>query len=289
MTLPNFVVIGAPKAGTGSLHDYLRQHPDIYMPKKKDPRFFCVWEGANRLRFPVQTLAEYAALFAEVRGETAIGESTALYFWSPVAPARMQATIPEARLIVSLREPVQRAFSIYHMNLRTEGHNRGLSFLQALKVDPILQRTYHRGLSAWLEHFDRRQIKVLLFEDLARDTLGTVQGLFAWLGVDPGFEPDLKIANPGGVPRARWFHRLMTNDHLRSFARNNLPEALVYKAKDLRSLNLDKTRMRMTEEERAVAYAFFEEDILRTQDLLDLDLSRWLLRPAARAARAAAA
>ena len=91
MTLPNFVVIGAPKAGTGSLHDYLRQHPDIYMPKKKDPRFFCVWEGANRLRFPVQTLAEYEALFADVRGETAIGESTALYFWSPVAPARMQA------------------------------------------------------------------------------------------------------------------------------------------------------------------------------------------------------
>lgn len=276
MTLPNFVVIGAPKAGTGSLHDYLRQHPDIYMPKKKDPRFFCVWEGANRLRFPVQTLEEYEALFAEVGGETAIGESTALYFWSKVAPARMKATIPEARLIVSLREPVQRAFSIYHMNLRTEGHNEGLSFLQALEVDPILQRTYHGGLSAWLAHFDRSRIKVLLFDDLAKDTLATVQGLFAWLGVDPGFEPDLKISNPGGVPRSRWFHRLMTNDRLRSFARQNLPEAWVYKAKDLRSLNLDKSRMQMTAEERAGAYAFYRDDILRTQELLDIDLSRWL-------------
>jgi hypothetical protein len=285
MTLPNFVVIGAPKAGTGSLHDYLRQHPDIYMPKKKDPRFFCVWEGANRLRFPVQTLAEYEALFADARGETAIGESTALYFWSPVAPARMKATIPDARLIVSLREPVQRAFSIYHMNLRTEGHNAGLSFLEALKVDPILQRTYHRGLAAWLAHFDRSRIEVLLFEDLATDALGTVQGLFAWLGVDPRFEPDLKISNPGGVPRSRRFHRLMTNDRLRSFARENLPEALVYKAKDLRSLNLDKTKMRMTDEERAGAYAFYEEDILRTQDLLDMDLSRWL-RPEQAAAAA---
>jgi hypothetical protein len=284
VTLPNFIVIGAPKAGTGSLHDYLRQHPDIYMPNKKDPRFFCVWQGANRLRFPVQTLAEYEALFADVAGETAIGESTALYFWSKVAPARIKATVPDAKLIVSLREPVQRAFSIYHMNLRTEGHNEGLSFLQALEVDPLLRRTYHGGLSAWLEHFDRRQIKVLLFEDLARDTLGTVQGLFAWLGVDPGFEPDLKISNPGGVPRARWLHRLMTNDHLRTFARKKLPEALVYKAKDLRSLNLDKSRMRMTEAERAGAYAFFEEDILRTQDLLDMDLTGWLRSKQAQAA-----
>jgi hypothetical protein len=171
---------------------------------------------------------------------------------------------------------VQRAFSIYHMNLRTEGHNEGLSFLEAIKVDRLLQRTYHEGLSAYLERFDRSRLKVILFEDLARDTMRSVQSIFGFLGVDPGFEPDLKISNPGGVPRSKWFHRIMTNDHLRTFARNNLPESWVYKAKDLRSLNLDRARMRMTEEERAGAYAFYKDDILRTQDLLDIDLSRWL-------------
>lgn len=276
MTLPNFIVIGAPKAGTGSFHDYFRQHPDIYMPKKKDPRYFCAWDGANPLRFPVQTLADYEALFDDVRGETAIGESTALYLWSKIAPPRMKATIPDTRLIVSLREPVQRAFSIYHMNLRTEGHNEGLSFLEALKADHYLQRTYHTGLSAYLEHFNRDKLKVVLFEDLAKDTMRTVQSVFEFLGVDPSFEPDLKISNPGGVPRSKWFHRLMTNDYLRTFARNTLPEAWVYKAKDLRSLNLDKAKMRITEEERAGAFEFYRDDILRTQDLLDIDLSRWL-------------
>jgi hypothetical protein len=283
MTLPNFVVIGAPKAGTGSFHDYLRQHPDIFMPKKKDPRYFCAWENANRLRFPVQTLEEYEALFADVRGEKAIGESTALYLWSKIAPQRMQETIPDARLIISLRDPVQRAFSIYHMNLRTEGHNEGLSFLEALRVDRILQRTYHEGLSAYLARFDRAKLKVVLFEELSRDTLRTVQSVFEFLEVDPGFEPKLKIANPGGVPRSKWFHRVMTNDHLRTFARNNLPESWVYKAKDIRSLNLDKDRMRITEEEEAVAFAFYKDDILRTQDLLDIDLSRWMQRDQAAA------
>jgi Sulfotransferase family len=254
------------------------------MPKKKDPRFFCFWGQPNKLRFPVRSLEDYEALFEGVAGETAIGESTALYFFSKIAAGRIRETIPEARLIVSLREPVQRAFSIYHMNLRTEGQNEGLSFLEALKVDPILQQTYHSALAAYLEHFDRSRIKVILFEELSKDTMQTVQSLFGFLGVDPAFEPDLKISNPGGVPRSKWFHRLMTNDHLRTWSRSYLPRSWVYAAKDLRSLNLDKSKMQMTEEERALGYAFFRDDILRTQDLVDLDLSRWLRPEDAKAA-----
>jgi hypothetical protein len=284
MTLPNFLVIGVPKGGTGSLHDYFRQHPEIFMPAKKDPRWFCFDNQRNKLRFPVRSLEAYEALFAEAKGEKAIGESTALYFWSAIAPQKVRDTIPDTKLIVSLREPVQRAFSFYHMNLRTEGRNEGLSFLEALQVDPLMQRTYHAGLSAWLAHFDRSQIEVILFEDLAKDTLRTVQSLFAFLGVDPGFVPDLKISNPGGVPRSKWFHRLMTNDHLRTWSRTYLPRSWVYAAKDLRSLNLDKSKMQMTEEERAGAYAFFRDDILRTQDLAGVDLSRWLRPDDAKAA-----
>ena len=276
MTLPNFLVIGAPKAASGSLRDYLRQHPEIFMPAKKDLRYFAYRGQTNRLRFPAATLEEYAAMFGDVRNEKAIGEASDMYFWSKMAPGKIHETIPDVKLIVSLREPVQRAFSIYHMNLRTEGQNEGLSFLQALKADPILQRTYHEALSAYLELFDRSQMKIILFEELSKNTLRTVQSLFEFLGVDPGFEPDLKISNPGGVPKSKWIHRLMTNDHLRTWARNHLPESWVYAAKDVRSFNLDKSRMQMTPEEREVAYDFFKEDILRTQDLVGMDLSRWL-------------
>lgn len=284
MTLPNFIIIGAPKAGTGSLRNYLRQHPEVFMTVRKDPRFFCYHGQTNRLRYPVTTLSEYEALFSAVRGEKAIGEATANYFWSKIAPERIQATIPEARLIVSLREPAQRAFSIYHMNLRTEGQNESLGFLPALKADPILQRAYYDDLKAYLDRFDRRQMKIILFEDLAGDPLATVQSLYRFLGVDPGFVPDLKVDNPGGVPKSRWLHRLMTDDRLRTWARNTLPEAWVAAAKDMRSFNLDKRKMRMTEEEREGAAAFFREDILKTQELIGMDLSRWLGPAAAKAA-----
>ena len=96
--------------------------------------------------------------------------------------------------------------------------------------------------------------------------------------------PDLKIDNPGGVPKSRWLHRLMTDARLRTWARNTLPGTWVSAAKDLRSFNLDRRKMRMTEEEREVASTFFRDDILRTQDLVGIDLSRWLRPDDAQAA-----
>ena len=284
MTLPNFLIIGAPKAGTGSMRDYLRQHPQVFMPAKKDLRYFSYHEGANRLRYPCATLAEYEAEFAPAGDAPARGEASDVYFWTGAAPRRAAETIPEAKLLVSLREPGERAFSIYHMNRRTEDKNVNVSFIEALKTDPIVQRGYHDHLKNWLDHFDRSQMKIILFEDLARRTLKTTQGLYDFLGVRTDFVPDLKISNPGGVPRIKWFHKLMTNDRVRTLSRSWLPESLVYKAKDLRSLNLDKSKMRMTAEEKAFAYDFFRDDVRRTQDLIGMDLAHWLEPGNARAA-----
>jgi hypothetical protein len=284
MTLPNFLIIGAPKAGTGSLRDYLRQHPQVFMPAKKDLRYFAFHEGANRLRYPCATLEEYEAAFAGAGDALARGEASDVYFWTGAAPRRAAGTVPEARLIVSLREPGDRAFSIYHMNRRTEDKNVGVSFIEALKTDPIVQRGYHDHLKNWLDHFPRDRMKIVLFEDLARRTLKTTQGLYAFLGVTPDFVPDLKISNPGGVPKIQWFHKLMTNDRVRTLSRTWLPESWVYKAKDLRSANLDRSKMRMTAEEKAFASAFFKDDVRRTQDLIGMDLSHWLEPEDARAA-----
>ena len=284
MTLPNFLIIGAPKAGTGSLRDYLRQNPEVFMPAKKDLRYFAYHAGANRLRYPCATLEEYEAMFADAGAAKARGEASDVYFWTGAAPRRAAEVIPDAKLIVSLREPGDRAFSIYHMNKRTEDKNTGVSFIDALKTDPIVQRGYHGHLKGWLDHFPRDQMKIILFEDLSKRTLKTTQGLYDFLGVKTDFVPDLKISNPGGVPKIQWFHKLMTNDRVRTLSRDYLPESWVYKAKDLRSANLDKSKMRMTEEEKAYAYDFFKDDVRRTEDLIGLDLSHWLKPGDAKAA-----
>ena len=274
MTLPNFLIVGAPKAGTTSLYDYLRPHPEIFMPAIKAPRFFIYQGQRNAFRYPATTLEEYAALFDGVTTEKAIGEATALYFEFKDAARRIKETIPDAKIIATLREPVQRAFSIYHMNLRDAEKNKGKTFLRALKDDESLRKLYMDGLKPFYDRFDRDKIKIVLLEDMQRDARGTVRSIFEFLGVDPGFVPELKVSNPGGVPKVKFMHDILVDPRVRMFSRQFLPQSWVRTAKDLRSKNLRKHVM--TEEEREKAYSYFETDILATQDLIGRDLSAWL-------------
>ena len=142
MILPNFLIIGSAKAGTTSLHYYLNQHPEIYMTAVKEPRFFAL-EGKN-LNFSgpdkdiinstsVTTYEEYIALFEEVSSEKAIGETSPLYLYSEKAIQRIHHYLPDVKLIVILRNPIDRAFSCYTHLLR-EGYE-SLSFADSLKAE----------------------------------------------------------------------------------------------------------------------------------------------------------
>jgi len=277
VTLPNFLIIGAAKAGTTSLYEHFRAHPEIFMPRLKEPRFFC-WGGApgtgDRLKFPVQSLEEYEALFAEGAAARARGEASVAYLRDPGAPARIHAAIPGARLIASLRNPVDRAHSVYQMNRRNRGVH-DMPFAEALKSEPMLQITYHDCLGRYLALFPREQLRIILLEDLEAQPRRTLAGLFEHLGVDPGFTPDLgRVANKGGEPRIRALHSILSNPRLIALSRRIAPEAVIAPLKALRTRNL--ARRPLPEADRRAASDFFREDILRTQDLLGRDLSHWL-------------
>ena len=273
MTLPNFFIVGASKAGTHSLYDWLRQHPEVFMSRVKAPRYFCN-HGQDDYRFRFRTQADYEALFAGVRGERAIGEATDVYmnYWS--AAQRIRAAVPEARIIAILREPVQRAFSIYHMNRRVAGTNADRSFLEALAADIEIRRGFHEGLARFYAAFPADRILVLNFDDMRADPAALVRRIFGFLGVDEGFVPDFSVANEGGVPKRMWVHRALVHPQLRMFSQRFLPDGLAAWGKRLRARNLSPHRM--TAEERERAYAWFHEDLLRTQELTGLDLSAWI-------------
>ena len=141
MTLPNFLIIGSAKGGTSSLHYYLRQHPQIFMPDLKEPRFFALEGGILNFQNPdsainynsITTLREYESLFANVTNELGIGEASPLYLYSEKAARRIKHYVPDAKLMVILRNPVDRAFSCYTHLLR-EGYET-LSFEAALKAE----------------------------------------------------------------------------------------------------------------------------------------------------------
>ena len=116
---------------------------------------------------------------------------------------------------------------------------------------------------------------MILLEDLEADPAATMRDLYGFLGVDPGFRPDLsKIANPGGEPKSKLLHGLLSDPRLRQVSRALFPEPLVERLRAVRSRNLQKQPLRP--EDRRAAIGLFREDILRTQDLIGRDLSAWL-------------
>jgi hypothetical protein len=272
--LPNFLVIGAAKAGTTALYDYLRQHPAIFMPTLKEPSFFLYDGTKESARFPIRSLEEYEALFAPVTTETALGEATPHYLTSWAAMERIHTTLPDVRLIASLRDPAERAFSIYLMNLRNLGRNRETPFVEALRDDVNLRRGYASYLGRWCELFGPERLRIVLFEDIVSDAVTTTQDLYAFLKVDPDYIPTFTgVVNPGGLPRRQLLHKILSNKRLRETARRLLSEGVIARGRAIRSANLEKRRM--TPEERAAAVAVFQEDIRRTEDLIGRDLSLW--------------
>ena len=224
---PNFMVIGAPKCGTRSLYNYLRQHPDVYMPETKEPHFFAFHGEVLTLpiddtespeyrackeffdtitKGAVVDVAEYTELFADAGYAKAVGEASTTSLYHPPAPVNIQRYVPDARLIAMLRNPVDRAFSAY-MDAVRRGHE-DRSFREALEQEPIDSdfiwwgqepgRRYYvrvgfyaKQLRRYLDYFDSQQLKVYLFDDFRRDQLAIVRDIYGFLGVDDEFRPNI--------------------------------------------------------------------------------------------------
>ena len=205
---PNFFVLGVPKCGTTTLHEVLIAHPNIFMTKQKEPRFFDTDTYYNR-GFD-RYLRDH---FRGAAGFKARGEASPTYLRSGKARDRIRGDLgKDLRFVVILRDPVKRAWSAYLQECR-----RGLeteTFERALELEPtrlsrdptcaayFLGGLYARQLRVWFEAFPREHFLVLLTEDLAERPAAVARQAFAFLEVNPDveFSPP-SPANVGWTPR----------------------------------------------------------------------------------------
>ena len=288
MIMPNFFVIGAAKSGTTTLHNYLNQHPEIYMSPLKEPEFFC---HDGQCHSPITNLEDYLALFQEVSDEIAIGESSAAYMGlSEVAAKNIQHYIPNAKLIAILREPADALYSNYlmmHGNQLNDGSSvqkicDGFAHMVENKRSGLINhRYYYQKLQPYLSRFGREQIKICLFEDLKTDPNGLLKEIFQFLGVDEKFVVDTSIHhNKGGVPKNKLLYDLTTNlasnqTLLRRLTPKGLHKPLQKAFSGLKNRNLAKSPQ-LTPEIRKQLIELYCEDILKLQVLISRDLSKWL-------------
>jgi hypothetical protein len=190
--LPNFLVIGAMKSGTTSLHTYLGSHPQVFTTKRKEPEFFAPRANMGNWELGLEW---YEELFAGAGDARAVGEASISYTQYPLVegvPARIRDVLPDVKLIYLVRHPVERMVSHYWMRVR-KGRESEMSIDKALhaKSHYLDISRYALQIEQYLEHFPPERILIVTSEDLLVEREATLERVFAFLGVDPTLMPEV--------------------------------------------------------------------------------------------------
>lgn len=299
---PNFFVIGAAKAGTSSLWNYLNQHPEIFMSPKKEPGFFAPeWPGNP-------SEEKYLSLFKGAHpAHRRVGEASTMYLSCPGTAQRIQEYskkhgVENLKFIAMLRNPLDRAYSLYNWQVQ-EGYEYASTFEKALEYEEARKEMdfpnskltggykynylyYHSGLysSQLQEYFDlfgKENVMVLIFEEFIQTPADTLKEIFAFMGLEEkDYQPDLTIQNPSYdiySPRLQFMLRrlnqtLVESPPMRWFIRSK-------KYRDfLISLGLKKNQKppKLSTEVRQKLLQKNMAEIRRLETLLGKDLSIWM-------------
>jgi hypothetical protein len=216
--LPDFFIVGQPKSGTTALYEVLKEHPQIFLPDRKEPRFFVsemLERDTPRPGGTPKTLAEYMSWFEDARVDQLVGEASPWYLWSPTAAARIAATCPDARIIAILREPASLVRSLHmeflqlYVEVETDlrravalederRHGRGVP--PRTYWPRMLQYAEHARLVEQLRRFEQvfspERMLVLIYDDFRADNEATIERILRFLGVEESVPLSLKDANP---------------------------------------------------------------------------------------------
>jgi Sulfotransferase family len=300
MALPDFLVIGAPKAGTTALHVALGRHPEVFMSAVKEPKFFLT-DGpppsgggpgdAATYRKYVWRRQDYEALFAGAPKSARLGESTTLYLRSADAIGRIRKTIPDVKLIAVLRDPVDRAHSNW-THLHSAGLEAEHDFRRACALEDeraaagwaqfwqyLRQGKYGEQLEYLYSVFPREQVLLLMYRDLRERPIETLDRVCAFLGVATGAVAELPAANVTAQPSPSAFNRvLQTIVRHGSAVDERLPGPLrrAVSGRAERLLQREQNLRRpLTTEERADLIPAFEADISLLESITNLRFDHW--------------
>jgi hypothetical protein len=292
--LPDFFIVGAPKCGTTALYDYLRQHPQVFMPFHKEPLYF----GSDlHHRYGRLTPQEYAALFRDARPDQRIGEASAWYLYSREAAKEIRAAAPSAQIIIMLRNPVDVMYA-QHSQLLFNEQEEIADFAEALAAEEdrahgrrlppgplrpenLLYRRMARfseQVERYIEAFGRSCVHVIVHEDLLSDTPGAYRQTLEFLGVDPEFTPVFTPSNENKRSRNRILQRLIYDPPL---VRGLVPRLRRYpwahalRARLLAANSARAPRRPMDPQLRMQLTHEFSPEVERLGQLIDRDLSAW--------------
>ena len=311
---PNFFIVGAPKAGTTSLYHYLDQHPDIYMSPMKEPCFFSAEARSENFEASLRSYAvrleedshqylhgpmerkrsggivrewpDYLCLFSKATTQRAVGEASVNYLWSKTAAGNIASRIPQARIVMVLRSPAERAFSQYlhwlsaglitqsfreyvRASLRYQGDGLGV-------YKPFLEMGFYaEQVQRYLDLFPREHIGIWFYEEAAIRQREFLREVLEFLDVDSSIIPDMtKRYNEPQIARMVKPTQILRRTGVWEVAKRLTPNRLRVVMRD--TIFKPSGSVRMSPEDRALMLEFYRNDIHRLEEILGRELRGWL-------------
>lgn len=300
MTVPTFLIAGAGRAGTTGLAEGLRSHARVFVTQPKEPHYFALHGRKADFRGPgdadtvnrvaITDLDPYLALYPGQHDFLALGEGSVstLYYASHAAPEIVRVN-PDMRVVVILREPVDRAYSSYQY-LKARGFEETEDFLAAVSHEPerkaenwhhlwhyVSMSHYAEDLRTLQNALGRERVGVWFYDDLEADYAGTVRSVQAFLGLpeDPGQDLDIPRVNVSGTPRFAFVQNAIQAATRTAVVRQAVKSLTSFRFRErIRRSGLRPSSV--TAEERAELAPLFVDDLTTLRTLLDGPLPAWL-------------
>ena len=275
-------IVGAPKAGTTSLHYYLDQHSDIFMSSRKELDYFSHKELLDdRLYYGDQmitSLPDYHSFFNGSQNNQTLGESSVSYLFYPKAAQRIMRYNKNAKIIIMLRDPFERSFSHYLMDFRlgliSESFDSVFSSKKGIYFQQYFQLgNYFQQVKEYLQVFGRDNVHIIWYHDFIESTQEQVNEVFRFLGLSKDDRLNFnKKHNVGSLPKNELVRFIYSIYWLRKFFRSLFPDSFV---SFLKSYLFVRKQIVLEHSVKKRVYNYYLQDIIDLERMLKVDLSIW--------------
>lgn len=297
----NLFIVGAAKAGTTSLYNYLSQHSQVFFPLVKEPNYYSRAEAHNPNAYVkpragkfyhnkiIKDEKVYYSLFQETQNFKVVGDASPSYLWDTESAQKIHNDFPNAKIIILLRDPVQRAYSQFLMDLK-DGNQSETDFLKALNEDKNSESNiwgkshlyeelglYYKQVKQYIDVFSMDQVKIIIYEDFINNTREVLSDILRFLNLNVQELATIdfnKTYNPYTEPKNVFAKQILQIKNklgfikrlVPSFIKNYLNEKVLFKT---------GTKPKLSIESKAYLNYIYLDDIDKLEKLINKDLSLW--------------
>ena len=284
VTEPNFFIVGAPKSATTNISYYLIQHPEIFMPEELEPYYFARDDiPKNYTREIISDKKKYLEIFKNNKNPNFIGESSPVYLYCPQSAMDIKNQYPNAKIIISLRNPIEIAYSQF-FSLKFMGFDNNSDFYTILNkdleriskneffIDSILEAGfYSKHIKRFQNLFPENQIKIIIFEDYVENSIQEINSILDFLGTKQTVDFKNVPKNSYRVTKNSLANSILNNSTIRKASRKLIPSLTRSKIGD-KFLVKESSRPKLEQNLRIRLQKIYDKDVKELEILLNRKL-----------------